>query len=106
MGHFKANYPKNNGSKKHKEIAVAITEVMMIEPTTNSWWIDSAATRHITRSHEFFVDFKEKQSMNTKFTWETTLTLMSLEKENVIFLLMGLLLFYTMYCMYQVSVKI
>jgi hypothetical protein len=59
MGHLKANYAKNNGSKKQKEIAIIITEVMMTEPTTNSWWIDSATTRHIT-SHEFFVDFKEK----------------------------------------------
>jgi hypothetical protein len=39
---------------------MTITEVMMAEPTTNSWWIDLAATRHITRSREFFVDFTEK----------------------------------------------
>jgi hypothetical protein len=32
----------------------------MAESTTNTWWINSAATRHITRSREFFVDFKEK----------------------------------------------
>jgi hypothetical protein len=39
---------------------MTVTEVMMAELTTNSWWIDSAATRHITRDREFFVDFKEK----------------------------------------------
>jgi hypothetical protein len=37
-----------------------ITETMIAEPTSSSWWIDSTATRHITRSREFFVDFKEK----------------------------------------------
>jgi hypothetical protein len=58
--HFKANCPKTNGGKKQNEIAMTITEVMMAEPTTNSWWIDSVATRHITRSREFFVDFTEK----------------------------------------------
>jgi hypothetical protein len=58
--HFEANCPKNNASKKLKEIAMTITEVMMSEPTTNSWWIDSSATRHIIRSQEFFLDFKEK----------------------------------------------
>jgi hypothetical protein len=60
MGHFKAKCPKNNGGQKQKEIAMTVTEVMMAEPTTNSWWIDSAATRHITRCREFFVDFKDK----------------------------------------------
>ncbi|XP_062151838.1 uncharacterized protein LOC133860208 [Alnus glutinosa] len=59
-GYFKANCPKTNGGKKQKEIAMTITEVMMVEPTTNSWWIDSATTRHITRSRKFFVDFIEK----------------------------------------------
>ena len=39
-----------------------ITKAMMVEPTSSSWWIDSATTRHITRSRVFFfwVDFKEK----------------------------------------------
>jgi hypothetical protein len=41
---------------------MTITEVLMAESTTNTSWIDSAATRHITRSHEFFVDFKEKSA--------------------------------------------
>jgi hypothetical protein len=59
-GHFKVNCPKNNSDKKQKEIAMTVTEVMMAEPTSNSWWIDLAATRHITRDREFFVDFKEK----------------------------------------------
>jgi hypothetical protein len=49
MGHFKANCPKHNGSKKLKETVMTITEVMMIELTKNSWWKDSTTTRHITR---------------------------------------------------------
>ena len=49
MGHFKVNCPKNNDDKKQKEIAMIVTEVMMAKPNSNSWWIDSAATRHITR---------------------------------------------------------
>jgi hypothetical protein len=58
--HFKAKCPKLNGNKRQKEIAMTITEVMMAKPTLSSWWIDSVAIRHIARSREFFVDFKEK----------------------------------------------
>jgi hypothetical protein len=39
---------------------MADIEVMMDKPTSNSWWINSVATRHITKDQEFFVDFKEK----------------------------------------------
>jgi hypothetical protein len=59
VSHFKAKCPKLNGNKRQKEIAMMITEVMMAKPTSSSWWIDSTATRHITRSREFFVDFKK-----------------------------------------------
>jgi hypothetical protein len=45
---------------------MTITEVLMAELTTNTWWIDSVATRHITRSYEFFVDFKEKPTSEQK----------------------------------------
>ena len=41
---------------------MTITEVLMAKPTANTWWIDSATTRHITRSCEFFVNFKEKSA--------------------------------------------
>jgi hypothetical protein len=60
MRHFKTNNLKNNSGKEQKEIAMTITEVLMVELTTNTWWNNSAATRHITRCREFFVDFKEK----------------------------------------------
>ena len=39
---------------------MTITEAMMVESTSSSWWIDLATTRHIIRSREFFVDSKEK----------------------------------------------
>lgn len=58
--HFKANCPKNNNRKKQKEIAMVVTKVMMVEPTTNSWWVGLAMTIYIARDWEFFVDFKEK----------------------------------------------
>jgi hypothetical protein len=67
MGHFKANCPKHNGSKKLKETVMTITEVMMIELTKNSWWKDSTTTRHITR----------KASRRTQFTWATILIVKS-----------------------------
>ena len=49
MGHFKVNCPKNNSYKKQKVSAMTITKVMMAKLTSNSWWIDLVATRHITR---------------------------------------------------------
>uniref|UniRef100_A0A2N9EP82 Integrase catalytic domain-containing protein n=1 Tax=Fagus sylvatica TaxID=28930 RepID=A0A2N9EP82_FAGSY len=49
--------PKNKG----KEIAMTITEALIIESSPTSWWVDSAATRHIARNRELFVDLKEKQ---------------------------------------------
>jgi hypothetical protein len=45
---------------------MTITEVLKVESTTNTWWIDSTATRHITRSHKFFGDFKEKSASEHK----------------------------------------
>ena len=40
---------------------MTITEALVIEYPPTSWWVDSAATRHIARNRELFVDFKEKQ---------------------------------------------
>ena len=51
---------KLNGNKRQKKIAMTITEAMMVESTSSSWWIDLATTRHIIRSREFFVNSKEK----------------------------------------------
>jgi hypothetical protein len=39
---------------------MTITTILMAELTTNIWWVDSVATRHIIRSHKFFVNFKGK----------------------------------------------
>uniref|UniRef100_A0A2N9GSY4 CCHC-type domain-containing protein n=1 Tax=Fagus sylvatica TaxID=28930 RepID=A0A2N9GSY4_FAGSY len=61
-GHYKNNCPLNKRPKnKGKEIAMTITEALVIESPPTSWWVDSAATRHIARNHELFVDLKEKQ---------------------------------------------
>uniref|UniRef100_A0A2N9FQW6 CCHC-type domain-containing protein n=1 Tax=Fagus sylvatica TaxID=28930 RepID=A0A2N9FQW6_FAGSY len=61
-GHYKINCPLNKRSKnKGKEIAMTITEALVIESPSTSWWVDSAATRHIARNCELFVDLKEKQ---------------------------------------------
>ena len=40
---------------------MTIFEVMIIEPSSDNWWIDSVATCHIVRSKELFVDLKEKK---------------------------------------------
>jgi hypothetical protein len=45
---------------RDKEIAMTIIEVIIAEPTTNSWGIDSNVIEHIVKGREFFVDFKEK----------------------------------------------
>jgi hypothetical protein len=61
-GHYKNNCPLNKRPKnKGKEIAMTITEALVIKSPPTSWWVDSAATRHIARNHELFVDLKEKQ---------------------------------------------
>ncbi len=40
---------------------MTITEALVTESPSTSWWVDSAATRHIARNRELFVDLKEKQ---------------------------------------------
>uniref|UniRef100_A0A2N9EIG2 CCHC-type domain-containing protein n=1 Tax=Fagus sylvatica TaxID=28930 RepID=A0A2N9EIG2_FAGSY len=61
-GHYKIICPLNKRPKnKGKEIAMTITEALVIESPSTSWWVDFAATRHIARNHELFVDLKEKQ---------------------------------------------
>uniref|UniRef100_A0A2N9J933 Uncharacterized protein n=1 Tax=Fagus sylvatica TaxID=28930 RepID=A0A2N9J933_FAGSY len=61
-GHYKINHPLNKRPKnKGKEIAMTITEALVIESPPTSWWVDSAATRHIARNRELFVDLKEKK---------------------------------------------
>uniref|UniRef100_A0A2N9FM87 Reverse transcriptase Ty1/copia-type domain-containing protein n=1 Tax=Fagus sylvatica TaxID=28930 RepID=A0A2N9FM87_FAGSY len=61
-GHYKINCLLNKSPKnKGKEIAMTITEAMVIESPLTSWCADSATTRHIARNRELFVDFKEKQ---------------------------------------------
>ena len=61
-GHYKINYPLNKRPKnKGKEIAMTITEALVIESPPTFWWVDSATTRHIARNRELLVDLKEKQ---------------------------------------------
>uniref|UniRef100_A0A2N9F562 Reverse transcriptase Ty1/copia-type domain-containing protein n=1 Tax=Fagus sylvatica TaxID=28930 RepID=A0A2N9F562_FAGSY len=60
--HYKINCLLNKRPKnKGKEIAMTIIEALVIESPSTSWWVDSAATRHIVRNRELFVDLKEKQ---------------------------------------------
>ena len=40
---------------------MTIIEALVIEYSPTSWWVDFAATRHIARNHELFIDFKEKK---------------------------------------------
>uniref|UniRef100_A0A2N9GG10 Reverse transcriptase Ty1/copia-type domain-containing protein n=1 Tax=Fagus sylvatica TaxID=28930 RepID=A0A2N9GG10_FAGSY len=61
-GHYKINCPLNKRPKnKGKEIAMTITEALVIESPPTSWWVDFVVTRHIARNCELFVDLKEKQ---------------------------------------------
>ena len=40
---------------------MTISEAMIIKPLSDNWWIDTAATWHIARSKELFLDLKEKK---------------------------------------------
>jgi hypothetical protein len=39
IGHFKVNCPKTNRDKKQREMAMPVTEVIMVELTSNSRWM-------------------------------------------------------------------
>ena len=41
---------------------MTISEVMLVEPMTESWWVDSGATRHICRNKDMFVKLEDKQT--------------------------------------------
>ncbi|XP_028116268.1 uncharacterized protein LOC114314035 [Camellia sinensis] len=36
-------------------------EAMVLEPSSNSWWIDSVATRHIVQNKDMFMEFTDKK---------------------------------------------
>ncbi|GMP88605.1 hypothetical protein CsSME_00040528 [Camellia sinensis var. sinensis] len=40
---------------------MTISEALVLEPSSNSWWIDSAATRHIVQNKDMFMKFTEKK---------------------------------------------
>ena len=52
------NKNKNNGTK---QIIMTISKAMIIELSSDNWWIDSVATRYTSRSKELFVELKEKE---------------------------------------------
>ena len=47
--------------KKPKEVAMTVSEIMVVEPSSYTWWLDLGATRHVSRDREAFIIFKEKQ---------------------------------------------
>jgi hypothetical protein len=53
QGHYNINCPLNKRPKnKDKEIFMTITEALVIKSPSTSWWVDSAATRHIARNRD------------------------------------------------------
>ena len=36
------------------------SEAMVVEPSTNSWWVVSSATHHIARDKGLFLEMKQK----------------------------------------------
>jgi hypothetical protein len=56
-----ANCPNKKRLRESKEIVTTISEAMVVEPSSNSWWVGSAATRHIARDKGLFVEIQEKQ---------------------------------------------
>jgi hypothetical protein len=44
-----------------KEIVMTISEGMVLEPSSNSCWVDFAVAHHIAKEKGFFLEMKEKQ---------------------------------------------
>jgi hypothetical protein len=44
-----------------KEIVMTISEGMVLEPSSNSCWVDFVVARHIGKEKGLFVEMKEKQ---------------------------------------------
>ena len=44
-----------------KEIVMTISEGMVVEPSSNSCWVDFAVACHIAKEKGFFVEMKEKK---------------------------------------------
>lgn len=38
------------------------TKMILVEPMSDSWWVDFITTRHICWNNELFVKFEEKQT--------------------------------------------
>ncbi|GMP76090.1 hypothetical protein CsSME_00032912 [Camellia sinensis var. sinensis] len=51
-GHIKASCPQKKQNKDNNPVAMTISEALVLEPSSNSWWIDSAATRHIVQNKD------------------------------------------------------
>ena len=79
------NKNKNNGTK---QIIMTISKAMIIELSSDNWWIDSVATRYTSRSKELFVELKEKKKENIESIWEIILIVMYQMKETVNYPLM------------------
>ena len=60
LGHFKLKCKSKQ--KQPNEIAMTITEAMLTRQADCSWWIGSAATRHIYNLCESFMEFKSNKA--------------------------------------------
>ena len=66
-GHFSSQCRKKKGessqqgklTKEHGDYVKMVIESMMVDTNDKNWWIDSGATRHISRTKVGFVQFKE-----------------------------------------------
>lgn len=42
-----------------KELTLTILEALIMEPSSDHWWIDSGTTCHVVKSKDNFFTFKE-----------------------------------------------
>ena len=61
MGAKLSVYNNNNKNNGTKQFIMTISKAMIIELSSDNWWIDSVATCHTARSKELFVELKEKK---------------------------------------------
>ncbi|KAG9458307.1 hypothetical protein H6P81_002815 [Aristolochia fimbriata] len=71
MGHIKAHCRangkgggrfQNKDNRNNNDIVCVVSEVLLVDVVENTWWLHSAASRHVAKSREFFSDFKEMKT--------------------------------------------
>ncbi|KAM2213096.1 hypothetical protein ACFX1S_023316 [Malus domestica] len=59
-GHYRYKCPKRRkNNKTPKELILTVSEALIAEDQ-GQWWIDSGATRHVSKDKSCFINFKEK----------------------------------------------